>query len=448
MAEENPYAPPSIGETEMPSLLDWKLEGVGLLVKNGATLPKIDLETGEKGDEMKSIHRILDQALLSMFLWALPFCGLGFFGYRSLKINLMTIAIAAVVILFVITQIQNLRGVYPQRVIAFEFIGKQREKRRRARYKWGAGLLLIIVVIFFSTPLLVQSLVENKIPVLTGLACTIALLGSIATWIIVDHPKAKTLRGPKGWMKISPIHPDAFTFLHQLEGIRQQEIAQTASPRKRLIRTSYLYRYPLRLLLWRSRKNPLLVIRISLMKVLKSPLLEQLSYHYSEAEKKLATELSSSLQSAINVWLTSHPSWSYLYGEELPSPEGSMTIQSATLISSELNHSVGVIEVSFPMKPGLEMINFNFSTWLIDGTLIVTYDAPYLKTTYPVIRPHFAAGSPEQVFQAHLQNCSGTTIDSPTNLEEVMSRIERLRKELDESITEMGLQSKVREFVG
>ena len=47
MSDSNPYAPPAVTESEAPSSLTWQVQGNALLVKNGAVLPQIDLETGE-----------------------------------------------------------------------------------------------------------------------------------------------------------------------------------------------------------------------------------------------------------------------------------------------------------------------------------------------------------------------------------------------------------------
>lgn len=53
MNDSNPYAPPAGSESFAPeNLPPWQVEGIAVLVRDGAVLPRIDLETGDESPEL------------------------------------------------------------------------------------------------------------------------------------------------------------------------------------------------------------------------------------------------------------------------------------------------------------------------------------------------------------------------------------------------------------
>ncbi len=57
MSDENPYAPPTVAEPQADPALAWQVDGDSVLVKNGATLPQVDLLTGATGEGLVAVKR-------------------------------------------------------------------------------------------------------------------------------------------------------------------------------------------------------------------------------------------------------------------------------------------------------------------------------------------------------------------------------------------------------
>lgn len=245
-------------------------------------------------------------------------------------------------------------------------------------------------------------------------------------------------------MRIAPVHADALLFLMLIENRQRQEPTAQPEARKRLVRTSYFHLYPLRILLG-NKKNPLILIRIALMKLMRSRLLERETYPFSEAEPTPAGRLCEPLREAIQAWSLLHPDWFFLSGERLPSPSGEVTVESATLTAPDLAHSAFITHAWAAMRPEQGVTQFSFGTWLTDGSLIRTNDHPFIELSNPRVHEARTKGAPERVFLAHLQRCAGQPLSPARDSEELHARILQANEESDRLTTEMGLHSEARE---
>ncbi|MEX1116939.1 MAG: hypothetical protein WEB53_16955 [Akkermansiaceae bacterium] len=85
MSEPNPYAPPSVDESEAPSAIYWQCYGERVMARNGAMLPKVDLETGASDEEMTSVARSYQAAGAGHVFKIAIFVGIYFFARESFE---------------------------------------------------------------------------------------------------------------------------------------------------------------------------------------------------------------------------------------------------------------------------------------------------------------------------------------------------------------------------
>ena len=446
MSDSNPYAPPSVAEPQASSSLTWQVQGNALLVKNGAVLPPIDLETGEHTLEMKCAQRVLETAGSVLFVKMIILGGISVIFTRFFRMELAaTVAVLAALSL-VVSRLSALRGPSHERIVISEFFDENRFRMRGRRRKWRFVAIGAICALMMANPFLISRFNPDYTMIVVGLFLSgVVLLIGLAVWAVRDQSSARTLAGPPGWMRIAPVHPQALAFLNNLENQARLQAASLTSPRKRLIRTTFYHRYPLHLLLGTKVTNPLLLIRLFLMKILRSRHLERETYHHSEAVKVAPDQLCEQLQKAIGSWFSTHPDWSFVTGRQSPSPAGDLHLHSAILASAGLEHSASIVHSWATLKPELGTTGFSFGSWLGDGTFIRTDDHPQLPLRNPRVKAFRASGSADQVFQAHLHHCAGLEIAPSHDPQELLARVQREIEELDQRLTAMGLQSEVRE---
>ena len=446
MSDSNPYAPPAVAELEAPSSLTWQVQGNALLVKNGAVLPQIDLETGEHAREMKCAQRVLETAGSMLFVRFFLLAGICIVLTRFFEMKLAaTVGIAAALSL-VFGQLAALRGPSNERIVISEFFGEHRLKARGTSRKWRFIAIGIICAVMLANPFLISRFNPDYTEIVVGVFIGgVVLLIGIAVWAVLDQSAAKTLAGPPGWMRIAPVHPQALAFLNDLQNESRLQAAALPASRKRLIRTTYYHRYPLRLLLGKNLTKPLVLIRIVLMKLLRSRHLERETYHYSEVLTVPADQLSPQVLTTIDSWLAAHPDWSFVTGEQSTTPAGDLHQHSAILVAPGLDHSACIVHAWSTLKPEAGTTQCSFGSWLADGTFIRTNDHPYLPHRNPRVRDFRASGTPDQLFQAHLQHCAGQAIAPSRDPQELLARVQQEKEETDQLLTAIGYQSEVRE---
>lgn len=443
MSEPNPYAPPSIAEPEAPTTRYWRVDGIDLLARNGATLPKVDLETGSTHGELKSIPRVHQTVSAMSFASALIFMAFFFVLNRYLPLDQNDFLICIVIGSVILSRLQALRGTTSGRVMIWTFIEEHRAKRAILRRRLRIVTMILTAACLMILSFRLFSLIDNHVMWMLRLfiVALILVLG-LAIWAVYDRPKFKIHAASPGWLRITPIHPEALACLRSIE----QEQLATDNPegRKRLVRTVFYHRFPLRMLIGHNFRNPLILIRVPLMKLLRSRLLVREAYHFSEADEIPLEKICPPLRQAVESWLRDHPDWTFILGERLPSPAGDLIVENAILASPGLEHCVRINRAWMEQKPETGFTHFTFITWLEDGTHASTHDQPYLALKHPHLH-HRASGPPERVFGAHLKHLSGLAIDPSSDIPELHARILREKEETDRLLTEMGLQSEVRE---
>lgn len=439
--DSNPYAPPTVAETEARSTRYWQVEGIDLVAKNGAILPKVDLDTGVSEGEMKCIQRVGYntgvKVLRPMFI-VVAVIILNRFGTLEPVPVFLCFAIG----LAIIGRIQALRGKPTDRlqVWAFAEAGRAKSAARRRRIRIGA--MLLTAAALFLCPMLLSSHIGNFGEWMLGLFIGgIMLILALAIWAVIDSPKSRIKATSSGWLRISPIHPDALNFLMSREEARNLREAALPPGRKRRIRTIYLHRYPFRVLLGKRAPNPFIIMRIALMKLLRSRLLEREAFHFSEAVETPLENLCPPLRAAIESWHAIHPDWIFLTGEHLPSPANDLMVESATLASPGLEHCVHINRVWMEQNPEKGSTLVSFSTWLADDTVVHTHDHPLPPLQDPHLRHYRASGPPERVFEAHLRNLAGETTRPSPDLPSLLARFQSSKEQIDHLLTKAGLQS-------
>ena len=368
-------------------------------------------------------------------------------GYFLLKqytdLSLPTLLALVFVSIIVLRRIGAMKG--GGRIVIWTFVEQRRARRMAIRKYARIGLLLLLAFIMMAL-LFIPAFTGNAsadtfmkwvtwiLP--SGIAC---ILG-IAIWAILDRPKTRIRNGPGGWIQISGAHPEALGFLRGVE-----RKADENTPGKRLVRTIYLHRYPLGLLIGKHWKRPLLVINIVLLKLLRSPFLVREAYHFSEAENIDREQLVAPLKDAVDSWLTTHPEWSFVSGEHLPAPAGDLHVESAILASPGFETCALVTRSWMQQKPSDGSTQHSFCNWLADGSVISTVDHATLKLSIPGDQEIRVSGTPEQVYQAHLEHCAGKPVHPAGDIPEILSRFHHKREQADRLVTEKRLQSEVRE---
>lgn len=440
MNPDNPYAPPATAEPEAPSSLLWQLDGVSLFVKNNTVLPKVDLETGETTGDLKAVRRILrvragSSAILRVIIIVVA---IQFIPYTG-RHNPFLLFLGLFVVMFLFKQGQALRANPARRVLIWEFAGPRTQRGRLVRNKWRVAIYVLGLVSILTS--FVPSLSYDQEQQFRFGGFAILLINLV--WRVIDLPKARAQAGPPGWLKISPVHPEAVRFLSHLQQESRSDSVRAAT-RGKLMHTAYFHRYPLAMLLGK-RKNPFTIFSLFLAKLLRSHQLRRDAYHFSEAESRALEELCPHLQNQAASWITGHPGWHFLSGSHQVFPAGDIILEFANLASPGLEHHLNISASWNVGAPGYIPAQSNFTTWLADDTSIVTHERPFLQLRIPGIQEFRAKGNPDAVFQSHLQHIAGKPLDPPKDAEEFLSRLDARRAVTDRRLTELGYQSETRE---
>lgn len=348
--------------------------------------------------------------------------------------------IAAVVIL---RRIGALGGGSKSRILVWTFIDPARAKRAAKRRRLRLSALVMVVVGIIATVVATPSsrFVSTWFGAILPIGIGMVLI--VALWAVLDRPKFRIKAASPGWLRIFPIHPGAFEFL-AAEELRLSSL-HAAGGRKRLIRHTYLNRFPLRLLVGRHRRNPVLILRLALMKLLRSSLLVRESYHFSETEHRPLDGLAAPLREAAAAWLETHPGWRFFAGEHLPSPAGDLTIESAVIASGDRAHVLRITRAWMEQAPAGADNQYTFATWVSGGLVVRTHDRPFLRLPHRSATDHEASGTPDQILDAHLRNLGAQMTDAAPDDETLHARLLEEKQESDDLLTAGGYQDEARE---
>jgi hypothetical protein len=439
MNDENPYASPATTEPEAPPSRVWQLDGIGVLVKNQAVLPPVDLNTGETGEGLKCVRRaFVKQSPGSSILYWGILLGYVFLSGKT-DIGTLPLMTGLFVILFLFKQVQALRASPSQRLNVMEYIGPRSIRGYVARGAWRRRIYFLLIAAF------IFSAAVDHHPDTQVMILFLAFGGFFANlvWAIVDKPPARSQAGPPGWMRISPIHPDAARHLAELQKEEPHTESTTGETRKRNTRTTYFHKYPLGILL-AGRKNPLVVFNIIVAKLLRSPLLARDTFHHSEAVTTDPENLCPPLREKIDSWITAHPDWTLRETRRLVSPDGDIIVENAHLAPPSHEHEL-CLTCSWNLSaPARRILHGSFFTWLRDGGHVSTHDHPFIRLQIPGYLPFHTRGDLEQIYQEHLRHSAGLPGDPPADEAGRAARFNAMQETIDRRLTELGYQSELR----
>ncbi len=405
------------------------------MARNGAMLPKVDLETGVSDGEMTAVRRTLDFARSQ---WVIgPVAVVGFFIYQGSVFATNHDWPGWPLMWGILIFGRVLRAALKEGpTTIWEFREAAGERRRQYRRKWRVGLLFVAFAMLIGGAML--SAGSNSLD--TGLLfCGFGLLAIQSIWAFFDRPKTRSESAPRGWLRIRNIHPEAMARLRRIEAEELGKISLSEIPRRRRVFTAYYHRYPLRSLLGDRWKNPFAVFVIARMKFLRSKRLERESYEFTEAQEISEEQAHERLRERIQSWRAAHPDWPVLYIERLPSPAGDLTLESAFLASPDLAHFLCFHHSWLEQRPPGSG-EFHFITWLAGEKMLCTTHKPLLPIDRQNVETLRVKGTEEEVFQAHLQRCALRQIDAAADHTQVRERFQQEKKQMAELLEKAGLR--------
>jgi hypothetical protein len=434
--DADPYAPPATAEPQAAqSTRMWRVEGEAVLARDGAVLAQVDLNSGEREEDMQSIVRVHHFVSLTNFI-ILSAVGAMVLGAGAIHIRGIKLYMLLGVIFVAQSFWQRGRaaaGKVSSRVAVREFLDLATVEGRVKRRKMRIVMALVIVMLVGLVPVLSPpaSLAEFLTQVMVAFAPGFTALAGVGIWALLDGPKAKYRSAGRGWVRIAPVHPRALEFLSDLE---ERETA-AAGP-LRLVFAHYLHRYPLRTLLsWANSPREILG-----MLAIKLHRLEAQEYH-AAAPPVARTALCEPVQQALGVWHARHPDWQIVECHVLDNPSATFELHLALLACEGLTHHLWLSRIWMPGKPHFGKVRVTFGTWLADGSLVETHDHATFNLGHPEIRGWRARGTPEAILRAHLCRCAGEPIDPPVSPAELIKRAAAQREKVRLRLVELGYQS-------
>ncbi|MGD7652773.1 MAG: hypothetical protein ACQCXQ_06140 [Verrucomicrobiales bacterium] len=452
MSEGNPYSPPAVAESEVPVHCYWQVDGTDLLARNATTLPKVDLESGLATMDGSAVFRRRDDVQPGIVLMGLALFGVILVLRSQLDVSMPVIMMGIFAVTFVFGRVSVFRrgGGGPEGV--WLFVDERRAKRVRWRKRIRIAALLLVglgIVAGFYLPAVFGWMDTGyfMIWLLGGVPLGVVLIVAIGVWSALDRGKVRLKSGPSGWVRITGVHSAAIDRLRELQAGVDGEGAGKAGDdggRERGIRTMYYHRFPLRLLLGPNWKNPWIVFNLVLMKWLRSRLLEQETYHFSEASERQVDELCATMRNRAEEWLAAHPDWVCVHANQLGSPAGHFFTESMVMASPGLEHCMVTTCSWTVQKPDRVIAEACFHSWVDGLGLVSTMDHPTLDLPVKDEIRRRVRGTPEQVFAAHLGFCAGGGLRPPEDIGTLRERLLEKREEMDRLLVELGYQSETR----
>lgn len=445
MNESNLYAPPQVTELEAHHDRCWKLQGHGLLVKNGVTLPKVDLESGVTGEQAplelsKYSHQHLDFRFFISMAIAISCYGICKWLFPIDNRTAFLIMVSVTSLIGILISLSG-RGNQPSTIWIFTEVRRRKRKIIRRNLRIAATIVLILPVFGISRIARTPDLQW----LLFGFLVWVGLILALGIWSVCDNPKYKFKQFSPRWLSIAPLHPKATEYLQQLEFTELSALAQAESIPNRQVRTMYLYRFPLRMLLHTNR-NPLIIIKIILMKYLRSLRLERLFYAESEATELSFDELSPTLRETCDRWFALHSDWIFVQASFLDSPLRDLQTETAAIASANLASTIIIRQTNLAITPRKFENQYSIVSWIDGGNRsISTYDCPYLSLKDPHLI-HRAHGSPQDIYEEHLRNFSGYSIYCPSNITELRDLLHHRLLEINSLLEDKKIQSPVVEY--
>ena len=448
MNESNPYAPPQVAELEAQVSRCWLLQGDSLLVKNGAVLPRVDLETGfSEHDGELHIHKVTHQrfSLSSLFTMLLAFAS--YWATKSLfDFGVFQFFPLIWIFFFVFSRFTSLSGKGSKLSTIWFFVDAQRYKRKKRRRHIRLAVMAISMLVLIPLFVHYSSDFDDFDTQITLLFLGIGIFFAIGIWHALDRFKLTLKYHSDDWLKIASIHPKARAFFEDLEMTERTMLAEEVIPKTRLVRTMYLYRLPINMLL-HTMRNPLTMLSIVIMKFLRSKYLEQLFYDSSEASKCAVDALSTDVRDASAQWLAQHPSWTLLGAAFLDSPMGNLLTETISLTSADRASVVLISQFTMPQTPRRNRLQYAIITWIGDGkNTVETYNCPYLALEDPQLL-HRTYAQPSEMLEEHMTHRIGHEMYFPRDANKVYELLNYRLEKTNTLLEAKKIHSPVKEYV-
>lgn len=197
-----------------PSIGLWYCETTTVMVRDGAALPMVDLETGERGDALARIRRKFARLPYMLNLW---------FGFMPLIrfLPLQPAAKVAVFIVLVIALPLLIHKLFARRWHftvyanpAGEMARGKRERIRKCITILAAVSCLIPAALILYNP---NALMVFNFPMIYLSGTAGLLLLGICGWDLFNRSGLRITIAGEGWLRISNVHPTAIHALREIE---------------------------------------------------------------------------------------------------------------------------------------------------------------------------------------------------------------------------------------
>jgi hypothetical protein len=442
MTQDDPYTPPKTAGSEAAALRYWNCDGECAIAKNGAVLPRVDLETGVSDVEMIAVSRSYQPFGISQGLRSLLMIGV-YFAVRNSAIlasdqGIWMLVGGAILLSWILRLTSGVGGT----IMIWEYREAALERRRALRRKQRCGLLVTAFSLVILGPWLLTASYFLSIQLIVA-GCGLLIVSVI--WRIVDAPKTRCGFAPHRWMRIRRIHPDAMLKLRVIERTERSETTSTDFTRARQVYTVFLYRYPLKLLIGQSTRNPLTILIIILMKLFRSDRLEREAFEFSEAEDIRADEIKTILSKQLIDWHADHPDWILCQRQRLASPSGDLTVDSVFLRSPRWEHVLCMHHTWTVRNPEKGVVESSLLTWMKGGNILSTGQTPALPLQRPDQEFAQCQGDARELLEVHQRRCANRQISPAENLEQLLVRLVTEKKNVSEALEIAGLRGPSRD---
>ncbi|RYD61612.1 MAG: hypothetical protein EOP83_16620 [Verrucomicrobiaceae bacterium] len=179
--------------------------------------------------------------------------------------------------------------------------------------------------------------------------------------------------------------------------------------RTRKVYPLYQYRLPMGILLG-PRRNPLLILVVAILKLIRSPAFVRQNFHWSERRRGVQPGKDLAERIAEMRSKPEFASWLDLGCSRLDAPPGDLRILSARLMSPDRRHlgSLSVYRIS-KARVYVEVFQADFHTWTTDGRCLITSNQATLPRLPDYIDFQRVKGDVARVWSRHLQRCEQVT---------------------------------------
>ncbi|HEY1122129.1 MAG TPA: hypothetical protein VGE67_11040, partial [Haloferula sp.] len=382
----NPYAPPVAAEPlatpEAGGL--WMVHGDHLLVRDGARLPQVPLLEEDDGSGLTTSNQAFAMASGKSSLMGLIPLGVAIGVMMFVTTTFERLGLLEAALAFFVTSRLLGRFMKTSRLMASIqcYLPIATLMKRASRDRWRsrmvtAGFACFLLLIFGQR--LERSFVHGSddrylwalwfnLPMLAG---SLGLFCAALVWSAMD-PWLRCVKQTGGWFYLAGVPGSS---LAKLAGMS----AEPPPSRIRKVYTLYQYRLPLGILMG-PRRNPLVVLVVAILKLLRSPALVRQNFHWSERRRGVQPDPDFAARLAKLRSMPEFASWQDLGCSRLEAPKGDLNLLTARFASPDRRHfchvTLGQISKA---RVYVEVFQTDFRSWTADGRCLVTSS----QTSFP-----------------------------------------------------------------